>query len=418
MNANTLQKNIWIIVGGGAAGLAAAVALGRAGETVLLLEQNDRVGKKILVSGNGRCNIGNRHIEPGRFHSRNTPFVMQVLDGYGADRIIAFFRSIGLELTEGKAHQLFPMSLQAGSVVDLLAFAAREAGVTIQTDCRVQHIDKTAEGFTLQTTQGEKTATHLMIASGSVAAPQLGGSDSGYLFAAKMGHTLIPRHPVLVPLHSAEQWIKRCSGLKIRGRAKLYANGAYITERTGDLLFTDYGISGLAVLDISSAVSVRLADNDTCELRLDVMPDRTQKALVNLMLECSKPTSSKPLALWLQGILHKKLIPVIIKHSGTQAQTEADLNRKEINRLVHTIKNLKLRITDTRGFRYAEAAMGGVDTTEVNPHTLESKRVPHLFFGGEVLDVDGDRGGFNFHFAWTCGLRVGGTAPRLGKRSG
>jgi predicted Rossmann fold flavoprotein len=189
--------------------------------------------------------------------------------------------------------------------------------------------------------------------------------------------------------------------------AKLYANGDYITEREGDLLFTNYGISGLAILDLSREVSTRLAAFNYCELSLDLIPELSKEKLTKLLLARIVKGSEKPVELWLQGVLHKKLVKVILEQSRCKSRAESDLNRKEINKLVHSIKNLKLSINDTKGFKGAEVSTGGVDTAEVDAHTMASKLVPGLYFAGEILDVDGDRGGFNFHFAWVGGLRAG-----------
>ncbi len=395
-----------IIIGAGAAGLMAAICSARAGEQVLLLEQNNKIGKKILVSGNGKCNIGNKHIALHRFHSQNPAFVEEVLKGYDSSVIETFFTSIGLALIEGKEGKMFPMSLQASSVVALLEYEAKRVGVEIVCDCTVTDIDKKEHGFTIETSQGSKACAKLVITTGSPAAPQLGGSNAGYAFATKMGHSLTPRHPSLVQLCSEERWVKGCAGVKVAGLAKLYANGEYITEKKGDLLFTNYGISGLAILDLSREVSTRLANFDYCELSLDLIPELSKEKLTNLLLGRVQENSQKPLTLWLQGLLNKKLISIILKQSKCKVHTEDTLNRKEINRLVHAIKNLKLSISDTKGFKGAEVATGGIDTREVNAQTMESKLVPNLFFAGEILDVDGDRGGFNFHFAWVSGMRV------------
>jgi len=396
-----------IIIGAGASGLVAAIVAARKGKQVLLLEQNAKVGKKILASGNGKCNITNRHIAPHRFHSQNPDFVNEVLKGYGYEVVEKFFSSIGLPFKEGKEHQCFPLSEQSLTVVEMLSYEAIRLGVKIICECTVTSIDKKDSTFTVETSQGTQTSTHLLIASGSVAAPQLGGSNVGYAFATKMGHSLIQRHPSLVQLCSQEPWVKGCAGVKVAGVAKLYANGEYITEKEGDLLFTNYGISGLAILDLSREVSIRLAQFDYCELSLDLMPTLSKERLTSFLLARVQKPSEKPLALWLQGVLNKKLIPIILEQSRCKVRTEDALNRKEINKLVHTIKNLKLSISDTKGFKGAEVATGGIDTTEVNPKTMESKIVPKLYFSGEILDVDGDRGGFNFHFAWVTGLRVG-----------
>jgi len=396
-----------IIIGAGAAGLCAAIVSARAGRQVLLLEQNGKAGKKILVSGNGKCNIGNRYISTQRFHSQNPGFIEKVLESYAFEQVKDFFRSIGLELIEEKEGKMFPMSLQASSVIDLLEYEAKRAGVEILCNCKVKRIEKEADGFVLDTTQGSKHSSKLLITSGSPAAPQLGGNDSGYVFATAMGHTLIPRYPSLVQLCSEETWVKTCAGVKIAGVARLYANGEYITEKEGDLLFTNYGISGLAILDLSREVSIRLASFDYCELSLDLMPKLSKEKLTNLLLSRIGKGSEKHIELWLQGILNKKLIRIIMEQSKCRSRVESDLNRKEINKLVHSIKNLKLSINDTKGFKGAEVSTGGIDTAEVDPQTMESKCVPSLYFAGEVLDVDGDRGGFNFHWAWVTGLRAG-----------
>ena len=395
-----------IIIGAGAAGLMAAISQARTGKSVLLLEQNNKIGKKILVSGNGKCNIDNKHIDPKRFHSHNPDFIKKVLKGHGVEVIEKFFTSIGLSLIEGKEGKMFPMSLQSSSVVEMLEYEARRVGVQILCDCVVTELDKQGKTFTLETSQGKQTCEQLVFASGSPAAPHLGGSNSGYAFATKMGHTLIPRHPSLVQLCSEEAWVKNCAGVKVAGLAKLYANGEYITEKKGDLLFTNYGISGLAILDLSREVSTRLANFDYCELNLDLMPELSKEKLTNLLLARVKNESEKPLALWLQGVINKKLIAIILEQSKCKVRVEDHLNRKEVNKLVHAIKNLKLSINDTKGFAGAEVSTGGIDTREINPQTMESKLVSNLFFAGEILDVDGDRGGFNFHFAWVSGMRV------------
>ena len=401
-----MNNETMIIIGAGAAGLCAAITSARTGQKVLLLEQNSKIGKKILVSGNGKCNIDNKYINTNRFHSQNPSFIEKVLEGYDFHVVEKFFTSIGLELIEGKEGKMFPMSLQASSVVELLEYEAKRAGVQIICDCAVTSITKETVTFTVETTQGTKTCKKLLLASGSPAAPQLGGSNSGYAFAAKAGHSLIPRHPSLVQLCSEESWVKSCAGVKVAGLAQLYANSEYIAEKKGDLLFTNYGISGLAILDLSREVSIRLANFDYCELNLDLMPELSKEKLTNLLLSRVQNESEKPINLWLQGIINKKLIAIIVEQSKCRANEEGELNRKEINKLIHSIKNLKLSINDTKGFKGAEVATGGIDTREINPQTMESKIVPNLFFAGEILDVDGDRGGFNFHFAWVTGMRV------------
>jgi predicted Rossmann fold flavoprotein len=401
-----MKKQSYIIVGAGASGMITAITLARKGYDVQVLEQNNRVGKKILVSGNGKCNIANTHISPSRFYSQSSSFVTAVLEGYHFNDIEIFFSSIGLALIEGEEGKVFPLSLQASTVVALLVYEAKALGVEIICNCTVTSVDKKSN-FILETSQGRKTTSYLVLASGSPASPQLGGSRVGYGLAQALGHRLIIPQPSLVQLCSEEPWVKEVSGVKVKGIATLYANGEYITEKKGDLLFTKYGISGLAILDISREVSLRLAQYEYCELSLDLMPSLSKEQLIALLLSNIHKNSSKPIALWLQGFFHEKLISIILSQAKSKIDKELQLNRKEINKLVHSIKHLKLSISDTKGFAHAEVSTGGIDTREIDPKTLESKKSKNLFLLGEMLDIDGDRGGFNFHFSWVCGLRLG-----------
>ena len=395
-----------IIVGGGASGLVAAILIGREGISVRLLERNSRVGRKILASGNGKCNIGNRYITPDRYHSRNPEFVAAVLAGYSCEAVEAFFDSIGLPLIEGEEGKMFPMSMQASSVVKLLEYEAERVGVKIVCDCAVESMRREGERFVLETSQGREEGSVVLLSAGSPAAPQLGGDVRGMNLAESLGQRLLPAYPSLVQLVSDEKWVKQASGVKVSGRVKLYSNGSFVTERSGDLLFANYGISGLAILDISREVSLQLAEYAWCELHLDLFPQMSKEKLTQFLLHRIHKESHKALSLWLTGVINEKLIPVIVEQSGCKTVKEGSLDRKAIGSLVYAMKNLKLSICDTRGFKGAEVATGGVDTLEVDAETMASRKVKNLYFAGEILDVDGDRGGFNFHFAWVSGMRA------------
>ena len=395
-----------IVIGAGASGLVVSILLARRGEKVILLEQSSKIGRKIHASGNGKCNISNRHIHPSFYHSHNPSFIEEVLKGYPYEVIERFFHSLGLPLIEKEDGRVFPLSLQASSVVELLLYEAENLGVRIHTQHPVHQIEKPQALFHIQTPQETYTAKRVVLATGSIASPQLGGSNNGYALATQLGHTLISRHPTLVQLCSQEPWVKTCAGVKFLGVATLYVNGEATIEKKGDILFTKYGISGLAILDLSREASLHLANYNYCEVSLDLLPQWSKEKLTQLLLSYLNPNSQKPLTLWLQSFVNKKLAPIVLKASGCKVPSENGLTRKEINRIVHTLKHLKLSLSDTRGFEGAEVATGGVDTTEINPETMESKMVPNLFFTGELLDVDGDRGGFNFHFAWVSALRV------------
>ena len=401
-----------LIVGSGAAGMAAAITAARRGARVRLLERNDEAGKKIRVSGNGRCNIGNRRIRPERYHSGDREFVRKVLEGYDAPRIEAFLRSLGLEPEEEEEGKLFPMGRQAASVVRLLTRECQRLGVELVTGCQVTGITHEQGRFRVESTRGNFEAARVLLASGSPAAPQLGASDNGMRFARELGHALVPPRPALTALECDAPWTKRAAGVKLRARITLRANGAAVAEREGDLLFTDYGVSGLAVLDLSREASLRLAEWEPCELSVDLFPSYGKERLTGLLTERIDPERDLPLDLWLEGVLHRKLVPVILERTGTLPSTERQLTRKTIRQLVYTLKRLSLAVTAVREFRYAEVATGGVDVGGVDPVTMESKLLPGLFFAGEILDVDGDRGGFNFHWAWTTGMRAGEAMSR------
>ena len=394
------------IVGAGASGLISAILLSRKGHSVTILERQKKAGKKILASGNGKCNIGNRSPTMAHYHSDNPPFVKALLDRYDTADVIKLFGSLGIHITEGKDGKLFPMSLQASSVVEILLYEIEILGVEIVYDCELLAISQEDELFTLDTTQGQMISSHLLIASGSEASPQLGGNRSGIDIASTIGHNTIPSMPSLVQLTTDEKWVSRVSGVKIESLVKLYANGEYITQREGDILFTDYGISGLAILDISRSVGEHLATYSYCELSIDIAPHITKEQLTQIFLSYADPKSEKPIDIWLMGFVNKKLISIIKEQSKCRAKLLSQLNRKEINKLIYTIKNLKLSISNTRGFKGAEVATGGVDTRDVDPQTMQSKIVKNLYFTGEILDIDGDRGGFNFHFAWTSAMRL------------
>jgi predicted Rossmann fold flavoprotein len=394
------------IVGAGASGLISSILIARESIAVTLLEQNSKAAKKITASGNGRCNIGNTHPTVEHFHSDNISFIDSVLDGYSSRDIVDLFSSLGIEIIEGSDGKLFPMSLQASSVVEILLYEVSTLDIEIVYDSTLLSVSKQGGEFLLDTTQGDISTKVLLLATGSMASPQLGGSSRGVEIASSLGHTIVPPLPSLVQLCSDERWVSRVAGVKIDALVKLYANSELISQKRGDILFTNYGISGLAILDISRDVTRELATYSYCELTIDIIPDYTKERFITLLLKYVDNRSQKPIDIWLMGFIHKKLIPIIIKQSKTKAKIVAQLNKKEVMKIVYSLKNLKLSISESRGFKGAEVASGGVDTNEIDPITMESKIVKDLYFAGEIIDVDGDRGGYNFHFAWVSAMRV------------
>jgi len=385
-----------VIIGAGASGLVSAVVLARCRKKVLILEKNEKIGKKLLATGNGRCNLTNKIVTPKRFHSQNPRFISQILDGYSYKRIRNFFKSIGLELIEGKEGKIFPMSLQASSVVELLESELQELGVEIVCGARVEQIIKDKGSFKIKSNLTPIMETRkVVIATGNLSAPQLGGVEDGLNFARNFGHKIVKPTPSLVQLTSPMPNLKRVAGVKVFSRVRLNS-----TEIVGDVLFTKYGVSGLAILDISRKVVEELQTSQKVTLRLDLMPKLSSRELSNLLRQAISQKPSRPLKSILKGFLNKKLLTFIFKGDNYS-----------IEELVKEIKSFKLVVDGTRGYKGAEVASGGVNTREIDPKTLESKRVRGLYFAGEVLDVDGDRGGFNLHFAWVSGMRIGAINP-------
>jgi hypothetical protein len=399
-----------IVIGAGASGLVTAIVAARRGRKVLILEKNNKVGKKLLATGNGKCNLSNQKPNINRFYSQNPSFVTESLDGYTYQTIKHFFKSIGLELIEAKKGKVFPMSLQASSVVELLLYECEQLGVEILCETEVSNISKENNHYKVKHTKGTATAPNLVISTGHLAAPQLGGVDDGVNFAKRLGHTYIKPFPSLVQLTSPHKasYLKQMAGVKVESRVSIETAKGTI-EKQGDVLFTSYGISGLAILDISRFVMEELSKKKSIMLTIDLMPKMSHGQLLALMKKSLVKKSSKPLKVWMQGFINKKLIIPILEALKLQDETLGSIasNTQELEKIVEQIKAFKFTVNGSRGYKGAEVATGGVNTKEVNPKTMESKLNKGLYFTGEVLDVDGDRGGFNLHFTWVCGLRAG-----------
>jgi len=399
-----------VVVGAGASGLITAIVSARRGKKVLILEKNNKIGKKLLATGNGKCNITNQRPTLEHYYSNNPNFIKEFFEGYSYQSIKQFFKSIGLEVIEAKEGKVFPMSLQASSVVELLVAECAQLDIKIVCELEVQQIKKIKNFYEITHNKGIEKTEALVVATGNISAPQLGGVDSGISFAKRLGHNIIKPFPTLVQLTSPMKRLERMAGVKIESRVTLKTKDGKNIQKQGDVLFTSYGISGLAILDISRFVMVELLKKKNIMLTIDLMPKMSQDQLLALMRKSLVKKSSKPLTIWLQGFINKKLILPILEPLKLQDETVGSLfsNIKNLESIVSKIKSFEFEVNGSRGYKGAEVATGGVDTKEINPKTMESKRHKGLYFTGEVLDVDGDRGGFNLHFAWVCGLRAGG----------
>ncbi len=404
-----------IICGAGACGIICAILLAKAKIDVLVLEKENKIAKKLFASGNGKCNIGNRFISYKNYHSNSLEYLKEILKEYSFEDVIKLFRSLGIEITQKEDGKLYPSSFSAKSLIEVLEFELKRLKIKIKLNSRVKRVFKKEEKFIIHTLEEKFEAKYFILATGSEAMPKLGGSKDGLLLAKTLKHKITPTAPALVPLKSSAKWIKKVAGLKIDVNLRLLFNKKEITSKRGDLLFTKYGVSGLAVLDISKNISLLRDGKKT--LVIDLFPDLNKNSLKELLIKRVLKSRKMPLEIWLSGLIHKDLALALIKEWNLLGKDESNLNQKMINFLSFQLKNIQIPILETRGFEWAEVALGGVELKDISPKTLESKRVKNLFFCGEVLDVCGQRGGFNLHFAWISSIKVAKSIIKLTHKS-
>ena len=396
------------IIGGGASGLMAALTAARSGANVTLYEHNNAVGKKILASGNGRCNIINTTVSYHDYAGRDPQFVTYALKQLSFHYFQSFCHSIGLLLDIKDDGRCYPLSNEAKSVLIALKSAVTDAGVTIRTECAVTALSKDSEGFIVTSDNDKRRYDKVLIATGSEAAPQLGATADGYIFARSFGHEIIPTYPSLVQLHLSSKHAPKMAGVKTVAEVTLLIDGKSNTKVTGDILFASYGISGLAILDVSQKASFALLHKQRVSLSLNLLPQFDTQTLANTLdkLFASIPTQSVQNALC--GLLPAKIVTYLLDDAQIPLSVCVSmLGPKETKRLVYLIREWKFEVTDTHGFKHAEVSGGGVSTAQVNHKTMESKLVKGLYFSGEVLDIVGRRGGYNFNFAWASGMIAG-----------
>ncbi len=395
------------IIGGGASGLMAALCC-REGVEVDIYEQNDEPGKKILASGNGRCNISNSSLSSSDYFGEHPSFVNRALAEFDFKRFERFCASIGLLLNIRDDGRVYPLSNEAKSVHEIFRSELERRGVRLLCGHRVEEVKKSGKNFLLKSNGSTESYDRLLVAAGSPAAPQLGGGRGGLQIAEFFGHRIVEPYPTLVGLRLKGSLHERMSGLKCEAKITLYVDSKRKEEIEGDLLFTRYGISGFGVLDISTTASIALKEGRRVVAGLNILPGFSRQALVSQLEKISKTLPDNSLFLTLHGILPKWAVLALLEYLKIDPKRAAgSLSPKEIRSIASTICDWRFEVEDTHGYRHAETAGGGVATDEVDPATMESKIVPGLYFSGEILDIVGRRGGYNLHFAWASGYLAG-----------
>ncbi len=396
------------VIGGGAAGLMAALTAGGKGLHIDLYEQNSEVGKKILASGNGRCNISNTNLSAEHYHGEDPSFVTPALKRFDYKAFERFCEDMALILDVKSDGRVYPLSNEAKSVQAAMRREALRAGVKIFTEKRVVGIGKDTNGFVVGFEDETKHYDTVLLATGSAAAPQLGGSLDGLRFAKELGHEVVEPYPTLVGLHLAGRLQERVAGVKVDAGLTLYVDGRVAKRTRGDLLFTRYGISGFSVLDISTEASLSLSKGKSVTVGLHLLPGYDRQGVLALIERLAKRSYRlKPQEL-LQAFLNSKVAKELLKFLNIEPTVSvAELDRKLLRKIAATVTDWRFSVIQTHGFKHAECAGGGVLTKDVDPKTMESKKVPGLYFAGEILDIVGDRGGYNLHFAWASGHMAG-----------
>lgn len=399
------------IIGAGAAGIMAAITAKRLNKNLQidLFDANKGIGKKILASGNGRCNISNSSITSKNYIGENPDFVNFALKEFDFKAFEKFCKSVGLLLDVKESCKVYPLSNEAKSVTNLLELALNELGVNIYLESFVRDIEKVDEKFNIKLDEKEyKGYDKVLISNGLGAAPQLNANESGLEIASRFGHTYNPTYPSLVGLKTDNTYNGKLQGVKKECNVSLFINGICEQEIFGDVLFTSYGVSGFAILDISQLAVLNLSSYQDVKIAINFFPKINKNDLADQIQSLLKTVPNQRVVDILTGMVSNKIAPVLLDICKISLETKAsEINAKQIKAISYQLNQWKMKIIDTQGFAHAEASGGGVRTIEVDNRTYESKLVKNLYFAGEVLDIVGNRGGFNLHFAWASGYLVG-----------
>lgn len=393
-----------LVIGGGAAGLCAAIEIKKqkSGAVVGLAEQLSRVGKKLITTGNGRCNITNKNCTLDRYHGENVEFSGFALEKYDNDKIASFFGDLGVLFTyEGE--KAYPYSLQASSVVDALRFGAERLGVEILTDTKVTDFELSGGLYTLKTQNGNIKAKNIIVATGLLSGGEKLGSDGGFFgLMKKKGYPFSKTTPAIVQLKTDNNLTKSLKGIKVNAKVSLTLGGKTLRKDSGEVLFCDYGLSGPPIMQLSRETARRDGD---FYIKLDIMPEYDFDTLFNMLKVRKTTLYGVPLEEFFTGLLNKRVGQAILKEAGFKLSVGSDnLSDKSLRLVASLIKSLTFKVTGNTGFVNSQVTAGGLKTDSFDNKTMMSKKHKGLYAVGEILDIDGDCGGFNLRWAWSSAL--------------
>ena len=405
------------VIGGGPAGMMAAGRAAELGAKVVLIEKNETLGKKLLITGKGRCNFTHYEFDIRKFaekFGRNGRFLYSAFTQFGAREVIDFFESRGVKGKVEQGDRIFPEKGNAQDILNVFIKYLTEGKINILLNSEVtgfkQNNGKISQVFLRDR---EISAEKFIICAGGKAYPQTGSSGDGYRWAEQLGHAIVTPVPALNPVKTSENWVKELQGLSLKNVSlKLFQNSKKKDERFGEMLFTHFGVSGPIVMDMSKNIGT-LLKNGTVKLILDLKPALDFKKLDKRIQRDFEKFKGRMFKNSLKGLLPLSMIPVMIKLSGIEPEKKVDyISREERNKLVHLLKELELTPTELLGFKWSVVTSGGVSLKEVNPNTMGSKKMDNLYFAGEILDLDGPSGGYNLQECWSTGFLAGQSAAR------
>ena len=391
------------VIGGGAAGMLAALTAAENGHRVLLLERQSRVGRKLLATGNGRCNLSNYHVSPAHYHG-GAGFCDFALSQFDVSETLQYFASLGLLTVSEASGRIYPMSNMAGSVLDVLRYALERPEIDLQTGQTVTAVRKIPEGFSVKTETETFSARRIILAAGGDAGSKVGGGMDGYRLAKSLGHHRTALYPSLVQLKTDPTYPRALKGVKAQCGISICRGSQVLARNSGEVLFTEYGVSGPAIFDLSRSVSAGGSDL-TC--LLNFFPDWEEAEVLHWLSQRQAAMAAHEASTLLTGSCHTRLGQMICKSAGFTNQRAAGLTRDDLRRIARQATHFALPITGTCGFDQAQVTAGGLDTSEFDPRTLQSRLVPGLYACGELLDIDGDCGGYNLQWAWSSGRLAG-----------
>lgn len=409
------------VIGGGAAGMTAAISAAKMGADVTILEGGERVGKKILSTGNGKCNLGNLDLGAEDYQGADRKWIAECLAEFGVQDTIRFFEGLGLMIKDKNGY-LYPFSEQAASVLDVLRIKLRTEGIKVVTGAKVETVQKNGNGFMVRSAGQKYYFDRVILCCGGKAAPKTGSDGSGYKLAEQTGHRIVAVVPALVQLKCRETFFKEIAGVRCDAQVRVLSEPDHrggegrisenITER-GELQLTDYGISGIPVFQLSRKVNYIMRNRKgDVEVSIDFLPDREEQDLYKMFDTRLAAAADRTVEEFFTGMLNKKLMFLFIKLAGLKREILAkQADERKLKEVLRLCKDFRVHVTGSNSFDNAQVCAGGVDTAQVGTD-MQSKPVPGLYFAGEILDVDGRCGGYNLQWAWCSGYIAGKNAAR------